>query len=280
MLSDGLLRQMVDAMPMPVFVKDGDGRYLYVNRSFETLFHVRREYLVGRAPDPNQSRQSVDLLRPDLPTCPDVLTESTVFCTATGERLVMGVIHGERTPASSTSELEATKAELREVRQELARMRETDPVTQCLSRRALRAHTEAALVEEQAGVIRITIDDYDSIGRRHGEDLRDQLLRSFSDIVRSATRPDDVFARVAESEFTVILRGSDREQTAMIARRICTAVADTMTDTGDDPVSLSVSVGAASSEDDQAALSSLIEQAEVALRSATPCRNEAVVVGV
>lgn len=278
MLSDRLLRQMVDAMPMPVFVKDGEGRYLYVNRSFETLFHVRREHLVGRRPEPGANPQSVDLLRPTLPTCPSILTESTTFCTATGERLVMGIIHGERHPIASSSELEDTKAELQQARRELARMRETDPVTQCLSRRALRAHTEAVLSEDRAGVVRIDIDDHDTVGQRYDDDARDQLLMSFSDIVRAAIRPDDLFARVSDTGFTLILRGADREQTASVARRICSTVAETLVEIGGEPVALSVSVGAASSDGDETELSALIEAAEQALRTAPTNACEAVAV--
>lgn len=279
MLSDRLLRQMVDAMPMPAFVKDGEDRYLYVNRSFETLFHVRAEHIVGRQAEPDTKSDAVALLRPSIPTFPSVLTESATFCTATGERLVMGIIHGERAPGSTSGELEAVKAELRDARHELARVRETDPTTQCLSRRALRAHTEAVLSEAQAGVVRIKIDDFDALSQHVGDEASDQLLMTFSDIVRAVIRPDDLFARVAEAEFTLILRGADREQTATISRRICSTVAETLVETGTGAVTLSVSVGAASSDDEHdAELSTLVQEAERALRSATPCRNEAVVV--
>jgi len=278
MLSDAMLRQMVDAMPMPVFVKDGEDRYQYVNRAFETLFQVRKEHIIDVEPAPASEGHSIDLLRPVLPTCPKAFTESTTFCTATGERLVMGVIHGERSLSHRSPELLAAEAELRSARHELARVRETDPVTQCLSRRALRAHTESVLAGKQGGVVRIKVDEFATVVERHGADVGDELLASFSDIVRSTTRPDDLFARVADAEFTLVLRGADREQTASVARRICSTVAETMLDTADEQIRLSVSVGAAFSDDDEAELSTLVDKAEQAMRAATPCRNEAVVV--
>jgi len=143
MLSDHMLRQMVDAMPMPVFVTNESDHFVYANRAFETL------------------------------------------------------IHTEAFAAKRDAELDAAHAELREARAELARMRETDPVTQALSRRALRAHTEDAT--------------------------------------------------------------------------------DARTTDGHAELALSITVGAAYSDDIDTQLAALITEAEQALRSASPCRNEAVV---
>ncbi len=276
MLSDSMLRQMVDAMPMPVFVKDEGDHFVYVNRAFETLFQVRADCLIRQAADaaPETAAPAADL-RVRLPSCPSQLTESTTFCTSTGERLTMSMIHTESFAPRHTSELDVAKAELREARSELARMRETDPVTQALSRRALRAHTEDAFSSAPAGVLRISVDDLETITDKFGQDVGDDLLAGFSDIVRSSTRPGDLFARIDESEFTLVLRGADREQTSVVAHRICTAVTETRTLDGQPQLALSVTVGAAYSDTADAALSSLIEEAERALRAATPCRNEA-----
>jgi len=265
MLSDHMLRQMVDAMPMPVFVKDDTDLFVYANHAFETLFHVRADSL--RLHDASTL----------LSTRSGRLIESTTFCTATGEQLTMSVIHTESFTPSHSSELDATKAELRAVRAELVRMRETDPVTQALSRRALRAHTEDSFSSAPAGVLRISVDDFETISDQFGQDVGDELLARFSDIVRSNTRPGDVFARIDESEFTLVLREADREQTALVARRICSAVTDARTSDGNPQLALSVTVGAAYSDAADAELSSLIAEAERALHSATPCRNLAVV---
>ncbi len=271
MLSDHMLRQMVDAMPMPVFVKNDADHFVYANHAFETMFQVRAASLVEHG-DAGAS------LLPRMLAGPNHLIESTTFCTPTGEHLTMSMVHTESFAATPTptSELDATKAELREVRAELARMRETDPVTQALSRRALRAHTEDTFSSAPAGVLRISVDDLATITESFGQDVGDDLLASFSDIVRSSTRPGDVFARIDESEFALVLREADREQTAAVARRICSAITEARTVDGQQQLALSVTVGAAYSDAADTQLTALIAEAEQALRSASPCRNELV----
>ena len=43
-----LMEEMLEAIPLPVYIKDREGRYLRLNRAFEAFFHVRREDYVGR----------------------------------------------------------------------------------------------------------------------------------------------------------------------------------------------------------------------------------------
>lgn len=260
---------MVDAMPMPVFVKDETDAFAYVNHAFETLFNVRAADLIGS--------DGSSALHPRIAASPSQLVESTTFGTSNGERLTMSVIHTEAFAPSNHAELEAANAELRATRAELARMRETDPVTQALSRRALQAHAQDALGAFPAGVLRISVDDYVTIADTFGADTADELLGEFGDIVRLNTRPGDLFARTGESEFTLVLRDADREETSAVAKRICTLATEARTADGQSQLALSVTVGAAYSDSVDAQLPSLIEEAERALRSAAPCRNEAVV---
>lgn len=259
MLSDQLLRRMVDAMPMPVFVKDGSDHYVYVNRAFETLFHVRSESIVGRgSAASDDSGHAVDLLRPALPMWSSRLTESATFLTATGERLTMGVVHLAAEPAAPpTSDSDS------------ARRRETDPVTHCVGKRALQAHAEDAF-SAAAGVLRISVDGYGRIEAESGSAVADARLAEFSEIVRDSIRPGDVFARIGDSEFTLVLWGADREQTALVARRIRTLVAGALSHHDESAMGLSISVGTAFSDDDGSKLSSVIAKAEAALRAAQP----------
>lgn len=274
MISDGLLRQMVDAMPTPVFVVDDDDRYVYLNRAFELLFQVRAEHVIGRRPDAAGER-SVKVLRPSVPSCPTSLAETTAFSLPDGRRLLMGVVRAGGSSAAR-AELQRTRADLHAAEVELARREDTDPVTQCLSQKTLRTHTDAVIAGEQSGVVRMKLVELDAVARDLGPDVADQLLASFSEIVRGVIRPGDLFARVSEDEFTVVLRGVDREMTSSVARRICSAAVDLGLEAGGEAACVSVSVGAAFSDDDDAALSAIVDQASAALGRAA--RNEAVVV--
>ncbi|MBL8825740.1 MAG: PAS domain-containing protein [Planctomycetaceae bacterium] len=46
---EGLLRIMMDTTSAVVYIKDLDGRYLYINHEFEKLFNVTREQHIGRS---------------------------------------------------------------------------------------------------------------------------------------------------------------------------------------------------------------------------------------
>ncbi len=43
-----LVEELIEAIPLPLYLKDLDGRYLRVNRAFELFFDVRRERFIGR----------------------------------------------------------------------------------------------------------------------------------------------------------------------------------------------------------------------------------------
>ena len=43
-----LMEEILEAIPLPVYIKDCDGRYLRLNRAFEAFFQIRREDYLGR----------------------------------------------------------------------------------------------------------------------------------------------------------------------------------------------------------------------------------------
>ncbi|AKU95167.1 Signal transduction histidine kinase CheA [Labilithrix luteola] len=46
-VSQEQLQLIIDSAPAVIFAKDLDGRYLFINRRFEELFHVRKDFLLG-----------------------------------------------------------------------------------------------------------------------------------------------------------------------------------------------------------------------------------------
>jgi nitrogen fixation negative regulator NifL len=43
-----LVEELLEAIPLPVYLKDSDGRYVRVNRAFELFFHIGRQAIIGR----------------------------------------------------------------------------------------------------------------------------------------------------------------------------------------------------------------------------------------
>jgi diguanylate cyclase (GGDEF)-like protein len=242
---------------------------VYVNRAFEVLFQVRREAIVDRAPV-SASGSSVDLLRPSAPVISPSMVNTSTFVTTGGETLRLGIFHGSGSIEALSDELEMTRAELLATRAELQRLRSVDPVTQCLSRGAVTARlsdTDITLAHT-AGVMRLVIDGFDQITEAHGRDVADQALVHFTEIVRKNIRTNDLFGRIGEADFTVVLPGASRDITAGAARRISQSVASNPFDAGVAPISLTVRIGATFSDDQSLDLHHLVDVAEVALSDA------------
>jgi PAS domain S-box-containing protein len=43
-----LVEELIETIPLPIYLKDPSGRYIRVNRAFESFFHVRRDSVIGR----------------------------------------------------------------------------------------------------------------------------------------------------------------------------------------------------------------------------------------
>ena len=75
-------------------------------------------------------------------------------------------------------------------------------------------------------VIFIDIDHFKQINDEYGHVVGDQVLRELAVGCLSATRTEDVFARYGGEEFTCLLRETNLEIAALLARRMRAAVAD------------------------------------------------------
>lgn len=79
-----LVEELIDAMPLPVYLKDQGGHYLRINRAFETFFNVDRSTLIGHT--------LVDLLPPE-----DVrlhLEKDAALLASRGAQTYEAVVHG------------------------------------------------------------------------------------------------------------------------------------------------------------------------------------------
>jgi PAS domain S-box-containing protein len=61
--SEARLRDILDSAPIVATVKDLEGRYQLVNRRWETLFHLRREQILGKTVHDVHPRERADALR-------------------------------------------------------------------------------------------------------------------------------------------------------------------------------------------------------------------------
>jgi diguanylate cyclase (GGDEF)-like protein len=112
------------------------------------------------------------------------------------------------------------------VREELARMSRTDPLTGCLNRRgfeeqAREAIRAAAAAEEgRLAVVLVDLDGFKQVNDTGGHAAGDEVLRRTAERLASAARPGDLIGRLGGDEFAVLLQRVDEDDAASAAVRL------------------------------------------------------------
>lgn len=101
--------------------------------------------------------------------------------------------------------------DLEDDHEHLLRLTESDPLTGCPTRRALRAWFERWQGGQTVSVALIDIDDLKRINERHGHAAGDEALRLMAGVLSSSIRPGDLVVRWSGDEFVVVLREVDQE---------------------------------------------------------------------
>ena len=148
----------------------------------------------------------------------------------------------------------------------------TDPLTGLYNRRYMESHADA-LVERAAArgkplsVLIIDIDHFKAVNDTYGHDAGDDVLREFSDRLRSCIRGIDLACRHGGEEFVVVMPDTDLGVANKVAERIRRRVAAEPfpIERGSRSVEVTISVGLAGriGPQDKAAL--IMKRADAAL---------------
>ncbi len=162
---------------------------------------------------------------------------------------------------------------LRQQRDEMRRLAQTDSLTGLPNRRAGLARLEASRTEARASavplsVVFVDIDHFKRINDRHGHAVGDRVLQHVATTLRSAFRGSDYVARVGGEEFLVILPGAgpgDAAQRTESLRRALHASIDSLGVAG---LHISLSAGISELRDDDADTAPLLRRADAAMYAA------------
>lgn len=166
----------------------------------------------------------------------------------------------------------ALSARLREKTRELERYANTDPLLNIANRRRLEHDIDAALQrfhkhEQPAALMFIDIDDFKAANDRYGHEAGDQLLVTFSETLREATRAGDTVARFGGDEFVVLLPDTSFGRACAIADRIMAQAAQ-MNVFPDSALRCTLSIGIARATADMRGAAQWLKAADDALYSA------------
>ncbi len=136
---------------------------------------------------------------------------------------------------------------------EAERRAQTDPLTGVLNRRSLIERLDAASLRARArglpiALLFLDLDHFKEINDTHGHAAGDACLRAVVGPIQAELRQSDTVGRYGGEEFVVILSGADSGAARLIAERILERVANVRVDGFGMLISLTCSIGIASSD--------------------------------
>ncbi|WP_018466734.1 diguanylate cyclase [Calidithermus timidus] len=147
-----------------------------------------------------------------------------------------------------------------------------DPLTGALSRAELFPALEATLSEaeltgDETALLILDLDHFKSINDTFGHARGDAILRELVERIQGAIRAGDRLFRYGGDEFVLLLPGTDHAQAALLAERLLNVV-QSRPFAGDPPLSLTLSIGLATSRAGADTPEALFERADQYLLAA------------
>jgi diguanylate cyclase (GGDEF)-like protein/PAS domain S-box-containing protein len=250
---------ILDSLPLPIFVKDSDYRFIFTNSSFARLTGITGDVIgktdyelvpkaeadVFRAIDERVLRDRVENENEETITDAAgrqrrVLTHKAVFEDSAGRAILVGVI------------VDITDQKRAEARLQI--LVDRDHLTGLANRSFLEEVARLALIRAQdqhdkLAVLTLDLDGFKGINDRFGHPAGDIVLKTIAERLVEQVRDSDVVARVGGDEFMVLLpKVSGPKAVADVARRLLAATERTIPlpdDGRGDEARISTSIGIA-----------------------------------
>ncbi len=273
--ASGLIQAIINALPVPIFVKDSKGLYVYCNRPFENFVGRKVQEIVGKGVfdlwdhdlakvyfdadnrlfESGGEQQYEAKVKYADGTIHEVMFHKAVF-TSMGERYMAGAI------------LDISARKLAE--RELERLALTDILTGAASRYHLCATLEKAckMADRQnrsVGLMCIDLDGFKAINDTYGHFAGDEALVQAAARIRRCIRESDTLARLGGDEFVIVFEGLERKESIFrLAESILECLSEKMELQGN-PVGMGASIGIAFYPDHGADPQALLRRADRAL---------------
>ena len=147
------------------------------------------------------------------------------------------------------------------------RMAITDGLTGLLNHRTFQGRLDEHLLAalrygRKLSLILCDIDHFKSVNDTYGHPVGDQVLRGVARVLAKEARTTDLVARYGGEEFAVVMPETDTAGALVIAERIRERIAQLVTETGQGPLKITMSLGVATSPEDGQKKADLVERAD------------------
>ncbi len=181
----------------------------------------------------------------------------------------------QRTKALETSNanLKKTVDELELIKRELEFKNQTDALTHVHRREwfAELAHAELQIAKRNhypISLLFIDLDHFKKVNDSYGHSTGDIVLKEIAARIKNSVRETDIVGRFGGEEFVLLSPFSDTKKSMQLAERIRNEIASIPIHTSSSDISITVSIGIASSRIDGYEFISLMEHADNALYQA------------
>ncbi|HUV22231.1 MAG TPA: GGDEF domain-containing protein [Gammaproteobacteria bacterium] len=158
-------------------------------------------------------------------------------------------------------------ADLKNAREGLEQLSDTDELTGLKNRRAFNSALQAeakkaARYNRVFSVLMLDADNLKPVNDRFGHAAGDKLLISIAQVVQESLRETDILARYGGDEFVVMLTETTEDRAFEVAERIRAAVENTSFSSSGERVSSTVSIGISSVTDNPEEWGDIIARAD------------------
>ena len=145
-----------------------------------------------------------------------------------------------------------------------------DPLTGIANRRGFLQAGERLMLRIRfargpVALLLFDLDHFKSINDKYGHHVGDAVISTFCQLVTSLLRPTDLFGRIGGEEFASLLPDTRPQDAVRLAERLRAAFEATSHTAAEQPLTATVSIGLAMSDDANFDLSALLDAADQAL---------------
>ncbi len=274
-----MTQQLIESLPVPIFFKGIDGRYLGVNKAWEAYFSTPREAFLGKSvhdlyPGNREVADRLHAMDQELWARPGTQVYETSITTPNGEQHEAIYYKATFTRADgSVAGLIGTIIDITERKQAEARVLHIahyDELTGLPNRSMFHQRVGHALAQarrsaKELAILFIDLDHFKKINDTLGHEAGDRALKLIAERVRGCLRESDTVGRLGGDEFVVLIEELPRsESVAEVATKILTAVARPFPlDAGE--YHLTASIGISTYPGDSEDMQGLMKNADISM---------------
>jgi len=295
--STNFLASIIDAIPDPVFVKDGNLRWIVINEAYSRLIGYPADYLIAKSERDifanheaktfqtqdeivfrsGETREHVETLTDAIGNCRIVETKRSIHRDAFGNVFLIGILRditehkrNEERLKQAAADLAESNAELKESAGTLLHQANHDMLTGLPNRKFFFERLQNILTwadnnEKAVGLMFLDLDGFKAVNDTLGHAIGDLLLIAVAKRLVSSLRGSDTVARLGGDEFTVILPGlGQEERLATIAQKLTTALSQPFHIAGH-PIQVTTSLGISIYPQDARLIEELVQHADEAM---------------